>query len=613
MAEQGASQIQSGSKPGDLSFLQPGSKLAAEMQTEDEEAIVKMVAGLWMKAKEYRRPYDRHDARFWDLWEGNHWQSRISHTLTRAVVNQAHSAVETFVGHALDGMVDPQVKARKPELREKAKLIEKWLTYEWDANDVAQQGEHVVRSAAVTGRGWWNVEWDQSRLGGRGDVAILPVDERYVWASPHARTYEELRYLIDARNVPRDWLEANFERAAEVPPGVWDGTLSATRAYAATDDRDIGAWQEFKTTDGKYTNVSLEKGGRGKGQADLATFVRAYIRQDDGSMRLVIVANGVLLQDGPSPYDDEDFPYACLSLIPGTDSLYGKPLIQFIEGLQEILNNSMSYLLDQQRYSSDPMLVVDEENVEQGQLIDNSPGAVLSNSSQRGQGYYWLQAPGFNQGWLEVQRVITEYMDSVLGRVDILRGERPAGVDTLGGLEVVRDQANVRLRKFTEHVRAAVKRVYKLTLSRLRQFAKDERTIRYVTRGGQEDFAQVNPAAGTGPDGMPVQEQTIESENEFDVAFGKDVPGGRQARIELAMTLAGTPAEDGLPMVDRQFVLEECEVEEAPEVMRRMAAMAQSQAEAQAAAAGKAEGAPGGEAQPSDVGQIMELFMGRPA
>lgn len=603
MAEPGLSQIQSGSKPDGMPWLFPASKLAAEIQNENDEATAKRIWALWGKSKEDRKPYDRHDGRFWDLWESNHWQSRISHTLTRAVINYVHSIVETFVGHVLDGITDPIVRGRIPDHRAKAKLASKWLKYEWDANDCAQELEHSVRSAAVTGRGWINVEWDESRLSNKGDVAILPVDEKHIWISPHARTLEEALYLIDARNVPRDFVERNWELGSAVPPGPWDGTITNTRAYQGSDDKDVGAWQEFKTTDSKYTNVSLEKSGRGRKERDLVTLVKAYIRQEDATMRLTIVANGIVLQDGPGPYDDDDFPYVPVVVLPVMGSIYGRSLVQFIEGLQEILNHSMSYLLDQQRYASDPMLIVDQVNLEDGQLIDNSPGAVLPNANPNGQGYQWLTAPGFNQAWLEIQRVTSEYMDSVLGRVDVLRGEKPPGVTTLGGLEIIRDQANVRLRKLTEHFKKALKRVYKLTLSRLRQFARDQRTLRIIGKGGVEEFVTVNPPGGVSAEGQVIPDITIPEDAEMDVEFGKDVPGGRQARIELALALAGTPAEDGLPMVDRQYVLEQAEIEEAPEVIQRLGQMAEMQAKAQQATEG------GGEAEePPPQDQIMELF-----
>ncbi len=582
-------QVSSPAKPdGIVMDILTGSSIAGQANTAEDGAIIRMVMGLFSKAKAWKMNWSKNFDRWWNLWETNHYAGKRTHSLTQAIINQIWSACETFTAHITENLPEPLARARTPQFKGKAKTVSKWLTYEADTNNLAQEVEHPVRSSVVVGCGWLAAEWDEKKFGGRGDVALLPRDEKFIFVSPGAKNLSEARYLIDACNVPRDFVVDSWEKGQFVQPGIIDTSLENLRTFE-NDSSDAGSpnWIQATTTTGSDSRwTSASAGGQLK-KSDMVTLIKCYIRQADGGMRLIIIANGVLLQDGPSPYDDDDFPYVNFNILPTLDTIQGRGIVQFIENLQEILNETISYLLDQQRFASDPMLGVAEANLEDGQLVDNSPGAVLPDanlSAGKGQGYYWLNAPGFNQAWLQIQEIVTGFLDSVLGRVDILQGEQPTGVNTLGGLEILKDEANVRLRKHSKWVKASLKRVYLLTISRLRQFATDKRIIRLTGNHGEEEFVTVNPVTGVGPDGSVEQDFTIPSEAEFDIEFGKDVPGGRQAKLEESLSLISTPAEDGMPLVDRQWVLDRLDIEEAPEIIARMQQLQAQQAEAEAAA-----------------------------
>lgn len=562
-----------------------GAKQASDANSPDEQETVRLVASMLAKAKKWKDTWAKDDDRFWNYWESNHYKGRVSHTLTQAVVNQVWAAVETFLGHVVDVLPSPIARSRTPEMKGKAKLLSKWLKYEADANNLEYEVQHPVRSACVTGAGWLGVDWDETKLGGKGDVAVAAIDDKFMFPAPYARNIQELLYLIEAKNVPREHVVRTYDKGHLVPAGATDGQLTNVRAYEEGNTTP-GAPNAalFTTTTGSDSQWSTARGASGGKRSDLVTLLKCWIKQDDGHMRLVEIGNGVVLRDGLSPYDDDEFPYVVVNVIPTLDTLRGRGIVQFIESLQQILDQTVSTLIDQQRFASDPMLVVSAMNLEDGQVIDNSPGAILPDSDPAKQGYNWLQAPGFNQAWLQIQEIVTTAMDSVLGRVDVLKGEHPAGVDTLGGLEIIRDEANVRMRTLVRWVKASLKRMYLLMTSRLRQFANDERQLRVIGRAGQEEFVTVNPVSGYGPDGQPEADLTIPKDVEFDIEFAKEAPGGRQAKQEQVMMLATTPAEDGLPMVDRRYVLEQLEVEEAPEVIARMEELGAAQAEAQAQA-----------------------------
>src|SRR5688572_28353571 len=181
-----------------------------DVPPEDKEKA-KLVWGMLQKAKQFRQPRDKHWPRFWNLWESNHYQGKIAQTISRAVVNQIFGSIETFVGHVVDILMPPDCFARSPNHQEKAKLLTKWLQVVWDRSGAKSEIEHVVRSAAVTGVGWAEIPWDETLSGGRGEAAFDPKDERTIFLSPHARNLTEALYLIEAKNVPREYVEGCWE------------------------------------------------------------------------------------------------------------------------------------------------------------------------------------------------------------------------------------------------------------------------------------------------------------------------------------------------------------------------------------------------------------------
>jgi hypothetical protein len=557
-----------------------GPGIMTARQSPEDEATAKLVLESFHKARRWRSAYDRHWPRWYALWEGEHWKHKVSHTLTQAIVNMVHSACETFVGHISDAMGDPNVFSNNPAYKRKALAISKWLKYTEQHNNLDSEIDHAVRSACVTGIGWLGVDWDETENSNKGDALIKAIDERFMFPAPYCRDLRECLYLIEAKNVPREFISRTYERAELVPSGTLDVSLTNVRTYNPQSQQG-DTYAAFSTTDGSQTSWTRQASAGGPGYSDLVTLMKMYSRQDDGTMRLTVVANGVVLDDGKSPYDDDDYPYAQVNILPTLDCIFGRGLTQFIEGLQELLDLTVSYQFDQQRYDSDPMMGVHFTNIEDGNYIDNNPGAILVDHTPNGRGYYWVQAPGANPHWVQIQETVKQYIDEVLGRVDVLKGEHTPGVDTLGALEIIRDEANVRLRKQIKWVRASKKRVSLLTLSRLRQFAEDERMFRITGKFGQEEYVTVNQNMGVDPDGNLAKDITIPKNVEFDLEFENQPPGGDQARHEQAMQLLNTKCEDGFPAVDRQYVLEQFRVNDIQTLMQRFGSMKSAQAQAQ--------------------------------
>ena len=571
--------VDSGALENDAGLQTLAGSAAANNIPEEDFNHAKQLWALFQKAKRWKlRCGAENWARYRDFWEGKQWQRQRPPGLSQAVINIIVETVETQVGHITDDIPPMLAHARNPAQVDIAQMVTKLIDWTDDLNHTDVNLEKPVRSCAITGFGVRRIDYDTTMDGRRGAVRLSYVDEDEFFTSPWARETDlsDASFVIHGRNIPIDFVRKTWEKGYLVPPGTWDGSLTPMRNTGGGADSGYSA---FTTTDGSATQLTKPKSAEDKNR-DLVTLLEFWIRQDDGTLRYTVCANGIILQDDLSPYDDDRYPFAIYNFIPARASVYGYGIVQFIERLQTMLNESASYELDQQRYESDSPLVVHQANIVEGKRLDNLPGKVLTDRTPDGRGYYVLNRQGAGNRWPDIEERFLQRIRDISGNVDILRGERPAGVDTLGAMEIVRDEANVLIGKIVKHVIAARIDEAILTVNRLRQFFKDPRVVRITGTGNQQEYIEANKPVGFKPDGELVLANTIPPDFEADITFSPEAPGGMQAKLErdLALLQAG--------VVDPQFVLEDLDFDRSrvDEMLTRMQEQQQAAMQAEAAA-----------------------------
>lgn len=567
-------------------LLTAGTPSQAATLTESDRKKAEMIWGMLQTARKWKEECGLSGGVAqlrWDFWRGKQWQKRRPQNLSMCVINMTYEQVETFVGTIGEDLPESNVLARKPENKEAAEIATKIINWTHDLNDQSTDIELPVRSAVVTGSGFRRVDWDWSLDGKRGAPRLTFVDEAFIFVAPHTKKLQDASYLIEAKNVPLEEIRKRWpDRGVEVPGGVWDGSLTPVYGNSgALTSGGSGDVASFTIPDGTQTQQS--KSVLKRKDKSLCTLIEAWIRQDDGTLRYVVCANGLILQDDLSPYEDDLYPYAAYNVIRNKDSVYGISLVELLESMQKEINEVHSYALDQQRYESDTPLVVSRDNMDEAKAFTNAAGSVYFDNSTTGQGYYLLNKPGANPKWFDMEDRLHSKARSISGGVDILHGERPAGVTTLGGMEIIKEQANVVVSKMTKHVFSAVRAEDRLILSRIKQFMKDERVVRVTGLGGEDEYVTINERTSLDMNGDWEKSNVIPEDFEADVDFSPTPPGGFQAKLERSMALL----EAGV--VDPQYVLEEIEepVAKIQALQERMAEQQKAQMKAEQAAKGQ--------------------------
>ena len=94
-----------------------------------------------------------------------------------------------------------------------------------------------------------------------------------------------------------------------------------------------------------------------------------------------------------------------------------------------------------------------------------------------------------------------------------------------------------------------------------------------------QQFSVQAPINGQVPIFTSLSGEEIDGDWDISVVGGSTMPINKNARLQQLISLSQTPAEDGLPMIDRQTILENSELPNVEEVLARFEAIKQNQAQ----------------------------------
>lgn len=597
---------------GQLSWVNPpaGSAQVYNGQSEEEAKTAKLAWSLKEGGKRWKEMGNFKEAKEnWAYWDEHQWRYQRPNHLHMSQVNQVYGTIEAFIGHFADNLPESVARSRSPEYERVAEMATKLFNWANDINRVKGQNELITRSASVSCFAVQRVDWDEDMDGKKGAPKFSFVDENTFFVSPWTRDpyLTDARWVVEARNLPIDLVKWRWPDKAELlRPGAWDGSL--TPEFMAGGG--TAGFGEYLTFPDGGRSVLAAGGAKTKGETkDLCTLIECWIRKEDGKLRYIAVANAITLQDGPSPYEDEDFPYVVYNVLRDKDSAYGHSIVHWMKSTQDEINLSHSYMMDQQRFQSVDRVVVNQANLEEGKMLTNDPSSALVDQTPDGRGYYLLQQGGANPQFLNIEEMLVSRLREKMGDVDIIHGERPAGVTTLGAMEILRDEANVLVKKMATQLLDGMKRRDELCLNRIRQFMKDERTVRITGHGGDE-YVTVNEKVDMGLDGEWIVANTIPEDFEADIDITPLPPGGIAAKFEQATAMISTMAEDGLPLITRNTFMRMTEQDPqlTAENEEEIVAMAEQQAKAQEAEAAAQSGAPPPEEEMGDEEQRVRAM-----
>ena len=334
----------------------------------------------------YQRYYEMKNARSynngenieakWDKWEkmyeawrpnksADDWQSNIVPPFTTTIV-------ERSLAEIVDQTIQPTITARGKEDVAKAKLLNHIKDYTWEIGDGDLQLYASIKQALILGKTIWQEDyWKDKR-----DVKVLTkfnpetnkeeyvkkeitdfdnvygenVNLRNFFIDPMARTINMGRYK--ANDCLRRYI-MNYDTYMEYFVGsIWDQFGVAKLAKPGGDNN---YYQFYHPPEGIDADKKIE-------------VLYYWGRRPD---KLIIIANDVVIRNGPNPYNHKQLPFAEGSDIPRMDKFYANGEPALLESIQDEMTTLRRMRIDRQHMDIWKMFMVSNR-----ETLDDDEGIV---------------------------------------------------------------------------------------------------------------------------------------------------------------------------------------------------------------------------------------------
>jgi len=436
-------------------------KLAANVEME----LVGKVRSLLMRARDERRPMlAKWDANYRAIHKAQYHASRAPY-LPNPWVNEIFATLDTLVAWMTDQEptfdVSPAVQPLSPTYAFADSLAQDLKTVmraSWQVDQTAAEVEKIVWDGLTYGIGFFKTVWDMSAFRGHGNGRITRCDPYSIYPDPQATSFDNMNYIMEARNVSMQELERRFPGAIE---------RLNTESYQEDIDKAKNRLDFHNTGNQAMANPGAMIGSNfsayglpGQGRRIEAvdepgiTLIEAWLRTPktegnrtyDGWRCVVVAGNRVLMDKmGDELWSHGQHPYDRYVPVE-TGEFYGHALVEDMVPLQRSINRILSRIEQNIDLIGSPVLKEDARSGLSRTAITDKPGQRLP--VQQGGMIEWMNPPQMHpQMGMDIIRLYITEMERISGLSAIVRGASPTGRNAQGVIDSVQEAAFVRIRK----------------------------------------------------------------------------------------------------------------------------------------------------------------------
>lgn len=303
---------------------------------------------------------------------------------------------------------------------------------------------------------------------------------------PSVTRWDELPYIIRLRWREKAWFEANMP--ALVPSIVWenasnDRSLQLFKSFALSDDVG-GAGQTSWAQTGPAPGI--------EGVTEYEVWMKPTPDYPEGVVFRVIGDRQPIVLDlpneslpGPIPYKDIEgkpvFPFVFAQYEHVGGRLYGRSALTPLIQKQDQLNQLDSLIqLIVQRMANPIWIIPEGAGVEQ---FSGEPGLVMKYNPLGAGGNAKPEKVDGSEVPASLQQLrldIIQDIENLSGAYDIIKGEKPTGVEAFSALQLLVERSQSRFTSVFQARGEMYRRWFGVALELERQFGPDQRTLTII-------------------------------------------------------------------------------------------------------------------------------------
>lgn len=527
-------------------FKKENSKTVKDIEKEQKDlALVSNIQRMYREA--YAAKEELH--RLWDkcfkAYTGEYFNNNRPSYVAKELSNYIFATVETVKPIMLANNPKFIALPRKEEFYEKSELVQEALDYEWKRTNMFRELHRAITIGLITGTVPISLIWDSTADKGLGQIKPLILNPFNVFVDPMATNIEDAEYIIYAayKNVGQ---LINFapDKAEEIKGQVvshFDEWLTYGKDTTNVDNTVLYIEAYFRD----YSRELIDESEEGEKTTRL--------KYPNG--RRVIIAGDVLLYDGENPYEDGKFPFEFWKCYEVPGRFWGMGEVEHIISPQESATNLINHVLDSARLMSNPVWILDKNSGIKKNSLTNRDGLVIRKNP--GSEVRREQPPAMPAYVQNIISLLRDDIELISGVYDVTRGERPTGITAAAAIQALNEQAQGRIRLKIQTLEDTLSKLGAMWVSRMKQFWTTPRSIRVVGDDYKVQFREFNP------------NDFVDGDWDIIISAGSTMAVNKTARLQQIIQLSQTIAEDGLPVVDRQTILENSELPNVKEILER--------------------------------------------
>ena len=476
-----------------------------------------------------------------------------------AKINHIFSTVETVKPIMLTNMPKPIILPTKEEGFYKSQLIQEALDYEWDRTRLVPKLMDSITQGLIFGTFIVGLFWNGKSSKGQGEIEPVVISPFNFFIDPMATNIEDAEYCIYATYKPVGMLMKAYPDKAEELREQATSTMQDELTFnkETSDIRNQVLYLECYFRDYSF-DESIEEDEEGN------KYKIKKMRYPKG--RRTILGGDIVLSDEENPYDDGQFPFVSWRCYSVPNNFWGMSEVEQLIAPQKEINNLYNSLLDNAKLNANPWTLVDKDSGVDTSTITNAPGLLLKKN--RGSDIR-REAPPSMPSYLQTVANDLKYDIQVISGVfDATRGERPMSVTSGTAIQALQESSQGRIRLKIQALEKLLEDLGNMWFKRMQQFWTLPRQIRVMGGHVEPDTVPIKI------DGQNVVFKTVTRDiidGDFDVKIksGSTMPVNKSARFDIIMRLAQTPAEDGLPVLDRRTIIEYADLDNAEDIITR--------------------------------------------
>ncbi len=320
---------------------------------------------------------------------------------------------------------------------------------------------------------------------GRGKTnALSPFEYAF---PPYITRFDEIPYLLRLRWREKNYFEANFPEL--VSKIVWE---------KGPTERSLQLFKSLALTNDVGTGSSVNSlGSSGTPNSEGVTEYEAWIKPTEdfpmgAVLRIIGDRSPIVLRipdqavPGPCPYKDIEgkpiFPFAFAQYEHVGGRLWGRSAISPVVQKQDQLNqlDSLVQLITQRM--ANPIWVIpegagiDEFSGEPGFVLKWNPLQVGGASAKPER----LQGSEVPQSLGALREQILSDIENLTGTYDIIKGQKPAGVEAFSALQLLVERSQSRFQNVFAARGEMYRRWFEIAIEMERQFGPDERVMTVI-------------------------------------------------------------------------------------------------------------------------------------